>query len=310
MTGLRYRIEDSLAGVASALVPRIPRRLTLALGGAAGRLGYLLDRRRRRVTHENLRLALGNELSEGDRRRVARDCWAHFGRILLDTFNFPNFSADSMGVVVHYEGLEHIRGAYALGRGVLLFSGHYGHWELVALMQGHLGLPLALVTRALDNPRLEARLARLRCLSGNVIIHHRGAVRQMVRALRRGWGVAIVIDQDARSRGVFVPFFGRPASTTPTLAALALQTQAVVIPVCSMPLPDGSYRVVYEPPLEVTETGNRGEDVVRSTAECTATIERWVRRRPEFWMWMHRRWKTPPSPEGGGRHAASDPDRP
>jgi KDO2-lipid IV(A) lauroyltransferase len=310
-TALRHRIEDGVVAGASALVRRAPRRVVLAVGGAAGMAAYLIDARHRRVTLENLRLALGREWNDSQRRRIARRCWAHFGRILLDTLAFPRFSAASAGAAVHYEGLEHIRAAYAAGRGVLLFSGHYGHWELVALMQGHLGLPLALVTRPLDNPLLEERLARLRGLSGNVIIHRRGAVRQIVQTLRRGWGVAIVIDQDAHQRGVFVPFFGRPASTTPTLAAVALKTGAAVVPVCCLPLPDGSYRVIYEPALRVASTGDHEADVTRLTAACTAIIERWVRRSPEFWLWMHRRWKTPePVPGAGGRHEASDPDGP
>jgi len=119
-------------------------------------------------------------------------------------------------------------------------------------------------------------------------------VREMIGALRRGLGVAVVIDQDARDSGVFVPFFGRRASTTPTLALLALRTDAAVVPVFSVPQPDGSYRIVYEAPVEVARTGDRSADVIRLTATCTAIIERWVRRHPELWLWMHRRWKTAP----------------
>ena len=179
---------------------------------------------------------------------------------------------------------------------MLLFSGHFGHWELVALMQGFLGMPLALVTRRLDNPLLERRLARLRTLSGNEVIHRQGAVREMLKALKRNLGIAIVIDQDAKRSGIFVPFFGRQAATTPTLAAVALKTGAPIVPVFSVPRPDGSYDVIYEPEVEVVSTGDREADVHRLTAHCTAIIERWVRRHPEIWLWMHRRWKTVPPP--------------
>ena len=129
-----------------------------------------------------------------------------------------------------------------------------------------LALPLALLARPLDNPSLEDMLARRRGLSGNRIIHKRKAVRELLRVLREGQGVAIVLDQDARRDGVFVPFFGRPASTTPTLALLALRTGAPVLPVFSHPLPDGSYRVVYEPDMEIVATEDRDADVERITA--------------------------------------------
>jgi KDO2-lipid IV(A) lauroyltransferase len=116
----------------------------------------------------------------------------------------------------------------------------------------------------------------------------------MLRALGRGEGVAFVPDQDARRDGIFVPFFGRPASTTPTLALMALRTGAAVVPTFSVPAGDGSWLVVYEPEVEVAPTADREADVHRITAECTAIIERWIRRRPELWLWMHRRWKTRP----------------
>ncbi len=300
----RHLLEAAAFGALLALARVVPHRTLLALGAVAGDLGYLFDRRHRRLTLDHLRLAFGGALTENDAREIARACWRHLGRIALDTLAFPRLSADSAGSSVRYEGLEHIRGAYARGRGVLLFSGHFGHWELVALMQGHLGLPLALVTRPLDNPILERMLGRLRALSGNAIIHKRRATREMMRALRSGSGVAIVIDQDAREEGVFVPFFGRPASTTPTLALLALRTGASVVPVFSLPEPRGGWRVVYEPEVEVRPTGTLEADVLDVTARCTGILERWVRSRPELWLWMHRRWKTSPPaapPRGDAR---------
>jgi KDO2-lipid IV(A) lauroyltransferase len=210
-----------------------------------------------------------------------------------------------VGTTVHYEGLAHLQEAYARGRGVLLFSGHFGQWELTALLQGYLELPLVLITRPLDNPALERRLAVLRQRSGNRVIHKRSAVREMVKALRQGIGVAIVIDQDAGPDGVFVPFFGRMASTTPTLARIALRTGAAVIPTFSIPEPDGTYRAIYGPEVVIEKSGDSRIDTLRLTAACTATLETWVRRRPEHWLWMHRRWKTE-APEGTAASVARD----
>ncbi len=294
MTRIRFLIEASFFAMVMAAARLLPRRVLRGLGSAAGRLGSVLDRHHSRIAIENLTSVYGPSLSETDARRVATACWRHFGRILFEALTFPRLSPASIGRVVRYEGLEHVRAAYGRGKGVLLFSGHYGNWELAALMQGHLGLRLALVARPLDNPYLERMLARLRSRSGNVIIHKRNAIREMLRAIRSGIGVAIVIDQDARDQGVFVPFLGRPASTTPTLALLALRTGAAVVPVCSTPEADGAWKIVYGPEVSVRDTGDHDADVLRVTAECTAVVESWVRRRPELWLWMHQRWKTAP----------------
>lgn len=298
----RFLVEAALFGALIALARIIPRRWLLGLGALLGSLGHLLDRRHRRIGLDNLRIAYGGELDGAQARRLLHRCWRHFGRITLDALKFPRISGDNLESFARHEGLEHLHAAYARGRGVLLFSGHFGHWELTALAQGFLGLPLALVTRPLDNPRLERMLAELRGVSGNRIIHKRNAIREMLRALNDGIGVAIVIDQDARDNGVFVPFFGRPASTTPSLALLALRTGAALVPTYSVPEPDGRYRIVYEPAVEIRAGDDRDADVIRLTSQCTAIVERWVREHPELWLWMHRRWKTVPPPDSGSGH--------
>jgi KDO2-lipid IV(A) lauroyltransferase len=301
MRRLRFAVEAAAFAALMGAARVVPRRALLALGALGGRLGYFLDARHRRIGLQNLRLAYGDELDDAGARRILRACWRHFGRITLDTLAFPRLGREAAGRLVRYEGLEHLQAAYAEGRGVLFFTGHFGHWELTALMQGFLGKPLAVVARPLDNPRLEVMLARLRGGSGNRIIHKRNAVREMLRTLQNGGGVAIVIDQDARDAGLFVPFFGRPASTTPTLATLALRTRVPVVPAFSVPEPGGRYRIVYERPVTPPDTGDRQRDVLELTARCTAVVERWVRRRPEVWLWMHRRWKTTPPAEAEQR---------
>jgi KDO2-lipid IV(A) lauroyltransferase len=253
------------------------------------------------VALDNLRLAFGDTLAPHEARRIALACFRHFARITLDTVACSRLAPEDLWPLVDYEGLEHIRDAYERGRGVLLFSGHYGHWELTALLQGWLGLPLTLITRPLDNPYLERRLAGIRSRSGNRVVHRRNAVREMLRAVREKSGVAILIDQDARRDGIFVPFFGHPASTVPTLALLALRTGATVVPTFSVPV-GRRYRIVYEPPVPVADTGDRDADVARLTEEFTAIIERRIRERPEVWLWLHRRWKRRPE-----RRAAPGP---
>src|SRR5262249_30190455 len=150
----------------SFAVLRCPPRVAASIGGALGTIGWLLLRRRRRVTLENLERAFGREISSAELRRIARGSFRHFGRLLIEGLTLSRFSP-RVGGLMRLSGVEHIRAAYARGAGVILFSAHFGNWEAVALMQGWMGLPLTLVTRPLDNPLLERHLARLRSLSGN-----------------------------------------------------------------------------------------------------------------------------------------------
>lgn len=304
---LRFALERLALAIALRIARILPRTVLSATGKALGSLAYALDRRHRAIALDNLRVSFGADRDEGEYRRIAHACWRHFGGVLFETLAFPRFSSASVGREVRYRGLERVRAAYEAGRGVLLFSGHYGHWELSAMMQGHLGLPLALVTRPLDNHGLERMLADLRGCSGNTIIHKRNAVREMLRTLRSGGGIAILIDQDARSGGLFVPFLGRLASTTPTLALMAVRTGAAILPVFSVPGADGAWEITYEPPVAVRPEADRDAEVLRVTAECTAILERWVRAHPEVWLWMHRRWKTRPPGTPAGEAAGAGP---
>jgi KDO2-lipid IV(A) lauroyltransferase len=274
----------------------LPRSWLLALGAATGELAFRVARKHTRVALNNLDAAFGDALSPPERRRIARACWRHYGRITADAAAFHRLRPEDIGTRIRYEGLAVLRAAHAEGKGVLLISGHFGHWELTAYMQGFLGCPLLMITKPMDNPRVEAMLARLRSGSGNTIVPKADAVRASVRALARGIGVAVMIDQDARGSGIFVPFFGRLSSTIPTVGTMHLRTGAAVVATFSYPEADGGWRITYERLTFPGLTGIRERDVLRITSETTALLEARIRERPELWLWMHRRWKTPPPP--------------
>ena len=297
MNPLRTFVEAAAVETALVLARVLPRRAMLSVGGAVGALAGRIDRRHTAIALDNLQRAYGDELSADERERVLRACWRHFGRITFDALAFPRLKEEALGSIVKVYGLEHAREALAQGRGALVFSAHYGHWEAGAYAMGLLGIPFAVIARPLDNPVLDRRLIQLRSGSGNAVIPKRRAVRETMRALGRGAGVAILIDQDAGADGVFVPFFGRLASTTPTLALLALRTEAPIVPVFARVERDGTIAVHIEPVVVSRPTGDRDADVLRLTADCTAIVERWTRRNPEQWLWLHRRWKTRPPDE-------------
>jgi len=266
----------------------------LALGQATGELAYRLARKHTRVALANLKSAFGDALSPGERQRIVRACWRHYGRITADAAAFHRLSPEDIGTRIRHEGLDQLRTAHAEGKGVLLISGHFGHWELTAYMQGFLGCPLLMITKPMDNPRVERMLATLRSGSGNEVVAKVDAVRASLKALARGIGVAVMIDQDARGSGIFVPFFGRPSSTIPTVGTMHLRTGAAVVATFSFPEDDGGWRITYQRLTFPGLTGIRDEDVYRITCETTALLEARIRERPELWLWMHRRWKTPP----------------
>ena len=295
--GWTLRVQARAVAALACLLRLLPRRAVPSVGAFAGAVYGRLDRRRRRVALENLERALGRELPRAERTRIAERVFRHFGRAAFEMLTLDRYGASDAGTLIEYEGIEHIRAAYAAGRGAFLFSAHFGNWELVALMQGYQGMPLAMITRTLDNPLIEGFMRRRREASGNQVVPKRNAIRQALRALGDGMGVAIVIDQNVRAGArLFVDYFGTPASTTPTLALLALKTGAPIIPVFSYPGPGGSYRVVYGPPVPVETTGDRERDVRALTERCTKIIEQQVRARPDLWLWMHARWKRRPRP--------------
>lgn len=313
MKGARAWLEYLPIAAVAQLLRLAPRRMALTAGRGVGRLAWLVDTGHRRIALDNLAAAFGDTMSPGDRRRLTGRIFAHFGMVAVDCLLMRSLKPPDVDRLIEYEGVEHLRKAFLKGKGVFVFSAHLGNWEMVALMQGWLGYPMAMVTRPLDNPMLDRLLLEGRTRSGNRVIHKRSAVRGILKALRSGWCVAIVIDQDIRGTDhVFVDFFGRPAATTPTLGLLALKTGAPVVPAFGLPLADGRYRVTYLPEVPVQEiacTGSREADVAAITQACTRIIEQQVRARPECWLWMHKRWKSRPrrpKPESIPRREASD----
>jgi KDO2-lipid IV(A) lauroyltransferase len=287
---VRYRIEYFAVKCVRLVIRVLPHGIVRALGAGLGFLFYLLDRSHRRVAWANLAQALPAR-SERERKVIMREMFAHFGRLLFEILKFSTLSQQQMLTRVEFEGEDRARHAYAQGKGVLFFTGHFGFWEIHALVHGLQLRPIGVLARALDNPHLNRLLEDVRARTGNSVIYRQGAVRRVLKTLNAGEGVAMLIDQHMHSPdAVWVDFFGRPASTTSTLAALALRTGAPVVPVFAIPVADGRYRVIYEHPVPPPATGDANA-IREFTQRCTDVLEMYVRRRPELWLWMHRRWR-------------------
>jgi KDO2-lipid IV(A) lauroyltransferase len=217
--------------------------------------------------------------------------FAHFGRLLTVLLKFTTMTPEQMLAHVEFEGEERVVAAHREGRGVLLFTGHFGFWEINALVHALAIKPMAVLARPLDNPLLHHLLESARCRTGNSVIYRRGALRRVLRALSENQAIAILIDQHIQTTdAVYVDFFNRPAATTSALAAVALRTGAPVVPVFALPQPGGRFRMVYEHAVE-PPSGDDPDAIRAFTQRCTDVLEMYVRRYPELWLWMHRRWR-------------------
>jgi KDO2-lipid IV(A) lauroyltransferase len=286
----RHRLEYGAVRAFIALVQVMPYAAAEACGTALGLAAYLLDRRHRRTALDNVAAALPNR-PVSEQRAIVRGAFAHFGRLLFAMLKFSTMTPQAMLARVEFEGEDRVRQAHAQGKGVLFVTGHFGFWELQAMVHALRLPPMAVLARVLDNRRLNDLLERIRTRTGNTVIYRQGTLRRVMRTLQAGRGVGILIDQHILSRdAVYVDFFARPAATTTAVAALALRTGAPVIPLFALPIGHGRYRMIYEPPIE-PPNGEGAEAVREFTERCSKVLETYVRRHPQLWLWMHRRWR-------------------
>jgi KDO2-lipid IV(A) lauroyltransferase len=293
---VRHRMEYLAVVSVVAVIRVLPMSAVLAAGTLLGRAFSVLDRGHRRLAIDNLRAAFPVR-SESECHAISRQMFSHFGRLLAVLLKFSTMRPEQMLACVEFEGEERVALAHAQGRGVLLYTGHFGFWEINALVHALRLKPMAVLARPLDNPLLHDLLESVRTATGNAVIYRRGAIRRVLRALDANQAVAFLIDQHMQpADAVYVDFFNRPAATTSALAALALRTGAPVVPVFALPLPDGRFRMVYEHAVEPPRPDSE-HSITEFTQRCTDVLEMYVRRYPELWLWMHRRWRDVPSGE-------------
>lgn len=229
------------------------------------------------------------------RRGLARRSFEHLGVTAAELCRALVEPPERTLARIDVDGLPHLEAAMAAHGRALLVTAHLGNWELLTLAHRLSGFPLAIVVRALDAPWLDALVRRLREAGSVEIIDKRDALRPVLEALRRGRMVAVLLDQNAtRREGVFVPFFGQPASTSRGIAAIAVRTGTPIVPLFIRRGATGRHRVWVEPPLPPPVRSTSDDAVVELTAACTASIERAIREAPDQWLWMHDRWRTRP----------------
>jgi len=292
---LRHHVGYAALRAVLGLGRMLPLRLLQSSGAALGPLAFRLARRDAVRARAHVALAFP-DWSDAEREALLRASARHFGAMAGEIVWLRHAAPGEVDALVSMRGLEHLEAPVAGGRGVVLVTGHLGNWELLNARLGTAGLPITIAVREVYDARLDAVATAVRSRFGTEVVP-RGvtAGRRLAAALRRCRAVGLLIDQDIRDiPGVFVPFFGHDAWTPSGAAALALRTGVPTVPGFIHRQPDGRHVITIEPPLPDPPGGEVEGRIRELTAASTAAIERAVRRHPEQWVWMHRRWRTRP----------------
>lgn len=306
---LATRLVYALARLTILFFRVCPRRLGIAIIRLLANCAYYLDRRHRHIARVNLKIAFPG-LSEHERNLIARKSFQNTAMNLLVISKFPSLTPDTIDSLAGYDpenGLANYLEGNARGKGILYLTGHFSAWEL--LPSGHAlhGYPLSFVTRPLDNALFEKYLLRLRESKGNRVIGKKNSARQILKELKSNNAVGILMDQNTSvQEGLFVDFFGVPASTTPGLAFFALHSGAAVVPSYLTPPNKGRFSIKFLPPVEVTRTGDMELDLRVNTQRFNWVLEGIIREQPESWLWGHKRWKHQPEGNPQDLYALSD----
>lgn len=286
-TTLGDRLQAAGAALFFGLFKTLPLDTASAVGGALGRwIGPHLGVTKR--ARRNLSRALP-ELSAGEIEATIRRMWDNLGRVMAEYPHLSRiqcFGPESRAEIL---GVEHIDRALAARRQIVLVGAHLGNWEIAPLASAQYGMRVAFVYRALNNPLVDRMLGGLRSPLTELVPKGPVASRRTLAALREGMHLGMLADQK-QNDGIPVPFFGREAMTAPALARLALRYDCDVIPVRSERLDGAHFRLTVHPPLALPKTGNQTADIAALMTAVNATLEAWIRDRPDQWLWLHNRW--------------------
>lgn len=305
---ISHRLEYAAVRVLQGLICALPGGAARELGAAVGSLAYALGIRRG-VVMGHLSRIFGAERSGSELAVIAKESYRNFGRTTFEYARFPRLTPKVIDATVSLEGGQHLDRALEKGNGAILVAGHFGNWELAATL-ATMGYPLTFLVGEQHNTLVDGLMNRLRAGFGVELVPLTGSLMGVLRALRRNRIVAMLSDQDAGSSGIFVDFLGRSASTPYGPGRIAARTGAPVLPGNAVRMPGGRHELVICPAVAPPPDGASTDDAARHyTQAYTAALEDFIRRHPEQYFWMHRRWKTRP-PEGAppAQHRAGTAD--
>jgi KDO2-lipid IV(A) lauroyltransferase len=297
---MRENLEYGLVLRVARLLGWLPRGQARRVAGVLAWCVYRLHGRLRRVGKRNLEMAFP-ELSARERKAILRGVYRSLGRQLVEFCRMTSYTRENTHGWIRYEGLDHYLAARAREKGVLIVTGHLGAWELSSFYHSLMGYPMSMIARPLDNRPLDEFVNGIRCLHGNRVLPKDDFARGLLTAMRQGETVGILMDTNMTPpQGVFVKFFGKQACTASGVARVALKTGAAVLPGFMLwEEAERRYVLHFGPQLVFERSEDEEADILAATQLCTSVLEKWIRRYPDQWLWIHRRWKTRPAGEAG-----------
>ena len=302
---MKYKFTRTLLYISAriAVVPLylIPLRIGVILGAFFGRIAYYILPRERKKTLEHLRTAFGDEKSEKEIRAIARRLFSNLGRNALEWINSGKIDRNWLIRHIIPEGCENIDKAHSRGKGVIFLISHFGNWELMGFYLAQTGYAGTTIAKRFYIEPLNKLLVKMRTDKNVSVVYSDESPKKILRVLKNNGYIGILGDQDVRiADGVFVDFFGKPAYTPIAPVRIAEKTGAAIMPVFLIRDKANRFRFIAEKEIELVSTGDETKDLVVNTARWTKLVESYIKRYPDHWVWMHRRWKTKPEDVLGG----------
>lgn len=268
----------------------VPNKIDYYIGINLGKFIYFLLKSRRKVTLTNLRRAFGNNYSEEDLVSMCKKVYQQMGLTFVEFIMTGNLNKGLIESSVEIEGLNYLKEAYGQGKGVIVYTAHFGNWEWLGSVISQLGYPVNAIARTQDNVYFDRKINKIRCSQGINIIPKGISVRKVYKVLKAGELLFILGDQNARKKGWKIDFFGIPASTYSGVVQLACRTGSVILPAFLLREEWGSYRLIIKKPYSISKEAPKGEQW-ELLQELTRVVEEEIRKEPTQWFWPHRRWK-------------------
>jgi KDO2-lipid IV(A) lauroyltransferase len=286
---IRAPIERGALRLATALIPRLPRKGVLALARAGGTLGFRIDRRGVRVGMANLDLVFGDTKTRAEKKEILKQSSITICRTLLDVFWF---SASPATRLEQYVDIDPSMELFFQEKSQICMTAHFGHWEILGQVTGLKGFPLSSIAKPVKNPEVDRQFIRAREMTGQKIIPRSGALRKLIKVLRDGGKTAFLADQYTKEAdgGIWIDCFGLPALVTSAPAMLSGRTQTEVLLGFGRPMPNGRYKVYVTDQFDPPEAANE-ESIRNLTEQINQATEQEILRHPEHWLWMYKRWK-------------------
>lgn len=287
---IRAPFERAAVHVAMATLPRLTRSGVLFVAAVGGRMGYWFDSRSRRIGLANLDVAFGESKTPAEKKRILKESFVTMARTLIDTFWFAHNPAERLEKYVEIDDSSLV---FFEDKAHICITAHFGNWEIIGQMSGHKGRPLNSIATPVKNEIVNKHFIRAREATGQIIIPRAGALRKLLVVLRKKGKTAFLADQNTRvtDGGIWVDFFGLPVQVTAAPALLSCRTGTDILMGFCIPLPGGHYRIYSTNTFNAPQDTDK-ETIQHLTEKITVATEEEIRKRPQYWLWMYKRWKT------------------